>query len=202
MPAIYSINKIFSDHKEAYLKKHPHTSIKKRNVIAHLSECRTPEMGFRIYRCGHCHHEQIINNSCRDRHCPQCQNMKKEQWIQSRKNEVLPFTYYHIVFTLPGELSQIVYQNKKAMFTLMFDAVNKTLQSNITKEKYLGAAIGFFAILHTWGQKLNFHPHIHCVVPGGGYSETKQAWIHAPNSFLVPIEVLRSNFTRPIANFD
>jgi hypothetical protein len=120
--------------------------------------------------------------------------MKKEKWILERKSEVLPFTYFHIVFTLPDTLIPIVLRNKRTIYNLLFDSCRKTLLSVSADEKYFGAAIGFFAILHTWGQKMNLHPHLHCVVPGGGYSESKGTWIHAPHNYFVPVKVLKMRF--------
>jgi len=120
--------------------------------------------------------------------------MKKEKWILERKNEVLPFTYFHIVFTIPDTLNSLVIRNKRTIYNLMFDVCRRTLLSVSGDEKYFGADIGFFSILHTWGQKLNLHPHLHCVVPGGGYSEKKQKWIRAPNNYFVPVQVLKLRF--------
>lgn len=189
-----TINQIFADNAKRYLEKYPKTTIHERKVIRAISICRTAEMGVRYYQCDYCKHQELQYNSCRNRHCPQCQNMKKEQWIQDRKSEVLPFTYFHIVFTLPNELNPIVIRNKKTIFKLLFDIAKETLLSVASEEKYFGADIGFFAILHTWGQKLNLHPHLHCVVPGGGYSQSQGKWIQAPNNFLVPIAVLKKRF--------
>ena len=189
-----TVNEIFRTFREPYLLKHPHISLHERKVMRSIEICRTEALGGRVEECGSCGHRVILFNSCRNRHCPQCQSMKKEKWILERKNEVLPFTYFHIVFTLPDSLNPIVIRNKKAVYDLMFDVCRRTLLSVSADEKYFGAGIGFFSILHTWGQKLNLHPHLHCVVPGGGYSEKKQKWIHAPNNYFVPVQVLKMRF--------
>jgi hypothetical protein len=120
--------------------------------------------------------------------------MKKEAWIQSKKNEIFPFRYFHAVFTLPDKLNPIVLRNPKKLYTLLFAKVKETLLSVAEEKKYFGAKIGFFSILHTWGQKLSLHPHIHCVVPGGGYSEKENRWKKAAMNYLLPVEVLKKRF--------
>ena len=173
-----TVNDVVRLHGDAYLRAHPRTPLQERKVLRSLAICRTEHLGGRIETCINCGHRVILYNSCRNRHCPQCQAMKKEKWILERKSEVLPFTYFHIVFTLPDTLIPIVPRNKRTIYNLLFGSCRKTLLSVSADEKYFGAAIGFFAILHTWGQKMNLHPHLHCVVPGGGYSASKQTWIH------------------------
>lgn len=165
-----------------------------RRVMRAIEICRTEMLGGRIETCDTCGHTVALYNSCRNRHCPQCQSMKKEQWILERTAEVLPFAYFHVVFTLPGALNGIVCRNKRIIFDLLFNTCKETLLSAGVEEKYFGADIGFFAILHTWGQKMNLHPHLHCVVPGGGFSQSKQKWIHAPYDYLVPVHVLKMRF--------
>ncbi len=194
MPCTATVNEIFRRHGQSYLLNHPQISLHERKVMRSIQICRTEALGGRVEECEHCGHKVVLYNSCRNRHCPQCQSMKKERWILERKNEVLPFTYFHIVFTLPDSLNPIAIRNKKAIYTLMFDVCRRTLLSVSSDEKYFGADIGFFSILHTWGQKLNHHPHLHCVVPGGGYSIKKQKWIHAPNNYFVPVQVLKMRF--------
>lgn len=189
-----TVNEIFQSHGQSYLLKHPTTSLHERKVMRSIEICRTEALGGRVEECCSCGHKVILYNSCRNRHCPQCQSMKKEKWILERKNEVLPFTYFHIVFTLPDTLNPVAIRNKRAIYDLMFEVSRMTLLSVSADEKYFGADIGFFSILHTWGQKLNLHPHLHCVVPGGGYSEKKQKWIHAPNNYFVPVQVLKMRF--------
>ena len=189
-----SVNEIFRHYGHSYLLKYPRSSLHERKILRSIQICRTEALGGRVEQCGTCGHRVILYNSCRNRHCPQCQSMKKEKWILERKNEVLPFTYFHIVFTLPDKLNPIVIRNKRTIYKLLFDKCRETLLSVSSDEKYFGADIGFFSILHTWGQKMNLHPHLHCVVPGGGYSDKKQKWIHAPNNYFVPVQVLKMRF--------
>lgn len=189
-----TVNQIFMQNGAAYREKHPQMSYFEKKVMRSIEICRTEELGGRVEVCDRCGHTINLYNSCRNRHCPQCQNIKKEKWILDRKKEVLPFTYFHIVFTLPDALNQIVFKNKRLVFNLMFHACSETLLSVSADEKYFGVNIGFFAILHTWGQKLNLHPHLHCVVPGGGYSHSKAQWINAANGFLLPVQVLKMRF--------
>jgi hypothetical protein len=153
-----TINNLFRIYGNLYRQRNPNLPLLERKVMRSIEACRTEILGGRIEACNNCNHEYILYNSCRNRHCPQCQFMKKEKWILERKNEVLPFTYFHIVFTLPHELNQIVIKNKKIMYDLLFQKCKETLLSIMKDEKFLGADIGFFAILHTWCQKLNFHP--------------------------------------------
>lgn len=169
-----TVNEIFRAYSNSYLQTYPKASLQERKVLRSIEICRTEALGGRIEECDYCGYKIILYNSCRNRHCPQCQSMKKEKWILERKNEVLPFTYFHIVFTLPDTLNPIVIRNKKIIYNLMFRICKETLLSVSIDEKYFGADIGFFSILHTWGQKLNLHPHLHCVVPGGGYSKKKK----------------------------
>jgi len=189
-----TVNEIFRTYSNEYLAEYPFTSIFERKIINSISKCRTAKMGGRIEKCDHCGHKVLYYNSCRNRHCPSCQFIKKEQWIESRQNEVLPFQYFHVVFTIPDRLNPIVYRNKRIMYNLLFKAVKETLIDIALTEKYFGAKIGFFSILHTWGQKLNLHPHLHCVVPGGGYDEAAKIWKKTPKNYLLPIIVLRKRF--------
>lgn len=189
-----TLNDIFRRHGEVYRSLHPNMTLNEKKVMRSIELCRTEDLGGRVEACDTCGHTMALYNSCRNRHCPQCQSMKKEQWILERSAEILPFVYFHVVFTLPDALSGIVYHNKRAVFDLLFRACKETLLSASAQEKYFGADIGFFAILHTWGQKMNLHPHLHCVVPGGGFSQPKQKWIHAPHNYLVPVQVLKMRF--------
>lgn len=188
-----TVNQIIRSHGESYRLRHPELSLHEKKIMRSIEICRTEALGGRIEECS-CGYKVILYNSCRNRHCPQCQSMKKEKWILERKNEVLPFTYFHIVFTLPDILNPIVIRNKRIIYNLMFDKCKETLLSVSADEKYFGADIGFFSILHTWGQKMNLHPHLHCVVPGGGYSEKKMKWIQAANNYFVPVQVLKMRF--------
>ena len=188
-----TVNNIFAEYGNEYLKKYP-TSDHDKKIIRAISICRTEELGGHMDTCINCGHTVIMYNSCRNRHCPQCQFMKKEKWIMKKKNEILPFQYFHVVFTLPAELNGIIYQNQKILYKLLFKKVKETLLTIAEEKKYLGAKIGFFGILHTWGQKLNLHPHIHCVVPGGGYSTDKKKWIKCSKDYFVKIDILMQRF--------
>jgi hypothetical protein len=189
-----TVNEIFQRYGEDYRKLNPFLSIHEKKIMRAIEVCRTETLGGRIEVCDHCGNTVKLFHSCRNRHCPQCQFMKKEQWIESKKREIFPFQYFHVVFTLPDKLDQIVLRNKKKIYKLLFDKVKETLLSVSNEKKYFGAKIGFFSILHTWGQKLNLHPHLHCVVPGGGYSEKEKRWIKSPKNYLFPIEVLKRRF--------
>ncbi len=189
-----TINDIFRENGSRYRRQYPNTPLPELKVMRSIEICRTDEIGARIEKCDHCNHRKIINNSCRNRHCPQCQNLKKEEWIAARKEEVLPVTYFHIVFTLPDILNTLVWKNKKKFYDQLFRISKETLLSIAAEEKYFGAHIGFFSVLHTWGQKLNQHPHIHCVVPGGGFSKKNGRWKHVPNDYLAPVKVVKARY--------
>lgn len=188
-----TVNSIFSKYATEYLNQFYANDYEKK-IIRAISICRTEELGGRIEECDNCGTKVTLYNSCRNRHCPQCQFMKKEKWIIARKNEVLPFQYFHVVFTLPEKINPIVIRNKRIIYKLLFDATKETLLSISEDKKYFGARIGFFSILHTWGQKLNLHPHIHTVVPGGGYVESSGKWKKASKNYLVPVKVLSKRY--------
>jgi hypothetical protein len=158
-----------------------------------LMACRTSALGGHIDRCDHCNHERISYNSCRNRHCPKCQALLRAKWVDSRTRELLPVPYFHVVFTLPQQLNAFALRNKETFYSIFFKAVSETLTMFGLDQKYLGAQIGFIAILHTWGQSLIDHPHIHCVVPGGGLIGQKK-WMHLKKDFLFPIKPLSALF--------
>lgn len=189
-----TVNAIFRKYARQYLQSHPFIGGHVKKVIGAICNCRTKFLGGRVEKCDTCGATVTLYNSCRNRHCPQCQSMKKEQWIADKQREVLPFKYFHVVFTMPEQLNGLVMGNKAAMYNLLFDSARKTLLDIARDKKYFGAEIGFFAILHTWGQKLNLHPHLHCVVPGGGYSVERGAWVASKRKYLLPIEVLKKRF--------
>lgn len=188
-----TVNEIFRQYAREYANKF-YLSDHEKKIIRAVSDCRTIKLGGRKEVCSNCGHTVILYNSCRNRHCPQCQFLKKEKWIIDKKNEVFPYQYFHAVFTLPDEMNKIVCHNRAVVYKLLFDTVKYVLLNVSGNKKYFGAKIGFFAILHTWGQKLNMHPHIHCVIPGGGYSDKKHKWISAKKDFLVPVKVLKQRF--------
>ena len=161
------IQEILNKGLEKYEKENKIIGYKKK-VMHAIKECKTGAIGAHKYVCDECGYEEIAYNSCRNRHCPNCQTGKKIKWIEARKEEVLNIKYYHIVFTIPSEIYNIALQNQEKMYKILFKASAETLQELAKDEKYLGGEIGFFSILHTWGQNLMYHPHIHCVVTGGG----------------------------------
>jgi hypothetical protein len=160
-----------------------------------LQLCRTATLGGHIERCGHCDYQRISYNSCRNRHCPKCQSLARAQWIGKRKAELLPVPYFHVVFTFPAQLNPLALQNKKVFYGLLFAASAATLQTIARDPKRLGAEIGFFSILHTWGQALTHHPHIHSVVTGGGLRPDRTGWVRPRRQrFFLPVQVLSSRF--------
>jgi hypothetical protein len=161
-----------------------------------IETCRTAELGGHVEACADCGLVRHSYNSCRDRHCPKCQASAAQEWLEARQAELLPVRYFHTVFTLPGQLGSIAYQNKAVVYGLLFKATAETLQTIAADPKHLGAGIGFTAVLHTWGQSLTHHPHLHCVVPGGGISPDGKRWIHCRRNFLLPVRVLSRLFRR------
>jgi hypothetical protein len=170
------------------------TSTGQYKVMHHLEMCRTAALGGHLDHCDECDHERISYNSCRDRHCPKCQFLKKEKWLENRLSDFLPINYFHVVFTIPSELNTLMLNNQKILYDLFFSCVSETLKEISSDKKFLGANIGFIIVLHTWGQNLLYHPHIHCIVTGGGLSDSKDKWISSKNKFLFPIKVLGSLF--------
>ena len=156
--------------------------------------CRTAELGGHVDECDHCGLLRISYNSCRNRHCPKCQCLDKERWLQARKKELLPTRYFHVVFTIPEKLRPIALRNQSVVYDLLFKAVSETLQQLSKEPKHLGAEIGFIAILHTWTQTLIDHPHIHCIVTGGGLSLDGKRWNSTRKKFLIRVEVLSRLF--------
>jgi hypothetical protein len=159
-------------------------------VLHAIKYCRTATLGCHLDRCSRCGHEAISFNSCRNRHCPKCQTNARDKWLAERSKELLPVSYVHVVFTLPHELSWLALQNKKVVYDLLFRASAATLLEIAADPKHLGAEIGFLSVLHTWGQNLQHHPHIHCVIPSGGLSLDHQRWIHPRYAFFLPVKVL------------
>jgi len=158
-----------------------------------ILNCRTASLGGHVDECDECGHTQITYNSCRNRHCPKCQTLLKEKWIDARKEELLPVPYFHVVFTIPEELNMIVYQNQEKMYKILFDAVAGTLMELTADPEHLGALIGLTAILHTWGQNLLFHPHLHCLIPFGGLTPEGQ-FIVGRDDFFIHVKVLSEYF--------
>ena len=159
-------------------------------VLFAIEHCRTSALGGHLDRCRQCGHEAISFNSCRSRHCPKCLTSARERWLTERGKELLPVKYVHVVFTIPHELSWLALNNKKVVYNLMFHASAATLLEVAADPKHLGAETGFLSVLHTWGQNLQHHPHIHCVIPSGGLSADHQRWVHPRYNFFLPVKVL------------
>lgn len=163
-------------------------------VLKALSVCRTAQLGGHVLECDSCGHQKQAYNSCHNRHCPKCQASLRGQWFEDRQRDLLPVEYFHVVFTLPDEFGPLALQNKAVIYNLLFRAASETLTEGAAGWKDLKAKIGFFAILHTWGQKLDLHPHLHCVVPGGGISLDGARWVSCPRGFFMPVKLLRRMF--------
>jgi hypothetical protein len=160
-----------------------------------VEACRTAELGGHKEQCADCGHIEISYNSCRNRHCPKCQTLRKEKWIEDRGQDLLPIEYYHVVFSVPSELNPLFIMNPRVMYNLLFQAVSETLMDLGDNPKHLGARIGFMVILHTWGQNLMDHPHVHCVVTGGGLSPDGRRWVSSRKRFFIPVKVMSSLFS-------
>jgi hypothetical protein len=177
-------------------------SLVQKAVLRALVLCRTSALGGHLEQCDNpdCSYQRPAYNSCRNRHCPKCQSLAKARWIAARQQQLLPVVYFHVVFTLPEAIARLALQNKAVIYNLLFQTTAATLRSIAADPKHLGAEIGFFAILHTWGQQLTHHPHLHCVVPGGGLSPDGQRWISCRCSnkngkhFFLPVQVLSARF--------
>jgi len=159
-------------------------------VLLAIARCRTAGLGGHIDQCTRCGHRAISYNSCRNRHCPKCQTAARDRWIAARQKELLPTRYVHVVFTLPAQLAPLALQNKKLIYGLLLRASAETLLEVARDPRHLGAEIGFFSVLHTWSQKLELHPHVHCVVPAGGLSADRTRWIKLRYDFFLPVKVL------------
>ncbi len=179
----------------AFIERNRHwLSWKHVKVLRAIARCRTAALGGHLDECTRCGHRAISYNSCRNRHCPKCQTSARERWIAARRRELLPTRYVHVVFSLPRELAPLALQNKKVVYDLLFRASAETLLEVARDPKHLGAEIGFFSVLHTWNQKLELHPHVHCVIPAGGLSLDHTRWVKSPYRFFLPVKVLSRVF--------
>jgi hypothetical protein len=187
------VAEVFRQFAEEYLTKYG-ASPEQRRVLRDVQNCRTAVLGGHVEQCDHCGHQKIAYNSCRNRHCPKCQGPARARWMQAREAELLPVPYFHVVFTLPEALGPLALQNKTVVYDALFRAVGETLLEVAANPKRLGARIGFLAVLHTWGQNLMHHPHVHCVVPAGGLSPDAAAWVPGRDGFFLPVRVLSRVF--------
>ncbi|MGH8488924.1 MAG: IS91 family transposase [Gammaproteobacteria bacterium] len=184
---------IFRLYGEAFRQKHK-LCREQLQAMRAIEDCRTAVLGGHLYRCDKCGSEKNVYNSCRNRHCPKCQCLEKERWLEKRRHELLPVPYFHVVFTLPEELNVLALGNPEVIYDLLFHSASQTLLEIAADPKHLGARLGFLAILHTWGQTLVLHPHLHCIVPGGGPSFDGERWMAASERFLLPVRVLAPVF--------
>jgi hypothetical protein len=185
---------IFRRHGPAYAKAHEgHLGRVERRVMSAIALCRTAALGGHVEACEDCAHTRVAYNSCRNRHCPKCQGAARDQWLAARQADLLPVPYFHVVFTVPAEIAAIAYQNKALIYGILFDAMAETLKTIGADPKHLGGELGFIAILHTWGQALTHHPHIHCLVPGGALSSDGR-WFACRPRFFLPVHVLSRLF--------
>ncbi len=173
-----------------------HLSLGQLKVMSAIEACRTAELGGHVERCEDCAHVQVAYNSCRNRHCPRCQGAAAKRWLEAREAELLPVAYYHVVFTLPAEIADIAFHNKAVVYDILFKAASETLLTIAADPKHLGARIGVTAVLHSWGSALTHHPHVHCIVPGGGLSPDGQSWVACRPRFFLPVRVLSRLFRR------
>jgi hypothetical protein len=188
---------IFRDHGPAWRQAHAgHISLGQLKAMSAIERCRSAALGGHVLCCKDCAQIQIAYNSCRNRHCPKCQATAARRWLEARQTELLPVDYYHVVFTLPAPVSDIAYQNKAVIYNLLFKAAAETLLTIAADPKHLGAHIGVTAVLHTWGSALPHHPHLHCIVPGGGLSLDGQHWVACKPGFFLPVRVLSRLFRR------
>jgi hypothetical protein len=165
-----------------------------RHAMAAIESCRTAALGGHVERCGDCGHQRVSFNSCRNRNCPKCQGLARAQWLEDRQAELLDVPYFHVVFTVPAQIEVIAFQNQTVVYDILFRAASETLRSIAADPEHLGAEIGFLGVLHTWGQALNHHPHLHFLVPGGGIAPDGQSWIACRPGFFLSVQVLSRMF--------
>jgi hypothetical protein len=185
----HEVADIFRVHGEAYREAHP-TTLLQRAVMRDIEICRTSVLGGHLDVCPDCGYEKPSYNSCRNRHCPKCQALAQARWLDRRRERILPIHYFHVVFTLPSELRPLAMANRRLCFDILFRAASDTLRTLAKNPRWLGAQIGFTAVLHTWTRDLRFHPHLHCIVTGGGLSDDGQRWVPARHRHLFPVKVL------------
>jgi hypothetical protein len=192
---VVEVADIVRQHGAAWIKAcHASLSRVQYRALRAIEQCRTAALGGHVDQCDRCGHQVISYNSCRNRHCPKCQSLAKAEWLRARQAELLPVTYFHVVFTLPEQVVSLALQNPRLVYHLLFQVASQTLLRIAADPKHLGARLGFLAILHTWGQNLLPHPHLHCVVPGGGLSPDGKHWIACRPGFFLPVRVLSRLF--------
>jgi hypothetical protein len=189
---------VFRGEAESFLRQSgKHLSLAQKRALAAITACRTAALGGHVVACDHCDHQRISYNSCRNRHCPKCQALARAQWLERRQAELLPISYFHLVFTLPQEVAALALQNKRQLYGMLFEAASQTITEVAANPRHLGAHdVGILAVLHTWGQNLMHHPHLHCVVSGGGLSPDGQHWVASKSYYFLPVRVLSRVFRR------
>ncbi|WP_300075033.1 IS91 family transposase, partial [uncultured Ruegeria sp.] len=173
-----------------------HVSLPQLKVMSAIEACRTEALGGHVAGCAKCDHHHIAYNSCKNRHCPKCQGPAARDWMEARREDLLPVEYFHIVFTMPAEIARIAYWNQKAVYGLLFRASAETVTTIAADPKRLGAKVGITSVLHTWGSALTHHPHIHMIVPGGGLSPDGKSWVASKPGFFLHVRVLARLFRR------
>jgi hypothetical protein len=186
---------VFRQHEQEFLRQWGHTlNAQQRRAFRDICACRTTALGAHVEICDECAHQAIAYNSCRNRNCPKCQSTARDKWLAARTAELLPVPYCHVVFTLPQEITMLALQNQHLIYGILFRAVSEALLTIAADPRRLGARIGFLAVLHTWNQQMLFHPHLHCVVPSGGFSPDGSHWITSRARFFLPVKVLGKLF--------
>jgi len=191
------VAEVFRRYGPAYRQKHAASlSQAQRRVMRDIELCRTAALGGHLEECDSCGHQRPAYDSCGNRHCPKCQSLARARWLEDRQAELLETQYFHVVFTVPEEIAALAYQNKETVYGILFRATAETLRTIAADPQHLGAEIGFLAVLHSWGSNLLFHPHLHCVVPGGGIAPDGQHWVACRPHFFLPVQVLSQLFRR------
>jgi hypothetical protein len=194
---MFEVADVLRRHGDAYRRAHAgHLDRSQLRVMSAIEACRTAVLGGHVTRCSDCGHTAISYNSCRNRHCGKCQGAEAREWLEARAADLLPVEYFHVVFTLPAPVAAIAFQNKAVVYALLFEVAAETLKTIAADPQHLGAEIGATMVLHTWGQTLTHHPHVHCIVPGGGLSPDGHTWIACRPGFLLPVRVLSRHYRR------
>src|SRR6266508_128621 len=194
---VLEVADIFRDHGAAWRRANVgHVSLDQMKVMSAIERCRTAALGGHVARCEDCPHTVIAYNSCRNRHCPKCQGTAAKEWLTAREADLLPVPYFHVVFTLPSAIADIAYQNKAVIYDLLFKASSEALLTIAADPKHLGARSGILSVLHTWGSARTHHPHVHMIVPGGGFSLDGKSWVSCRPNFFLSVRVLSRLFRR------
>ena len=194
------VAEVFKSCQEEYLREHA-VSREQRKALSDILACRTAALGGHLLRCDECSYQEIAYNSCRNRHCSKCQAARQADWCFEQAQNLLDVPYCHVVFTLPEGLSPLALQNQRLVYQLLFRAASQTLLTIARDERHLGARIGFVAVLHTWGQTLTHHPHLHCLVPAGGLAPDRDSWISCKKGFFLPVRVLSALYQGKFLSF-